>query len=225
MPTDPGLPRYLLPDPRSAGPDDLVAVGGELDPATVLDGYRRGLFPMHIDGMLGWWSPARRGVILPDRLRMARSLRRSLRRFRVSFDAAFDEVVEACADPSRPHGWIGPEIQLAYRELHRLGWAHSVETWDSSGGLVGGLYGIAIGGLFAGESMFHRATDASKVALVGLANHMIRCGMELIDVQWVTDHLESLGAIEITRSEYLDRLARAVGSGAVWIPPVESPVE
>lgn len=225
MPTDPGPPRYLLPDPRLAGPDDLVAVGGELDPATVLDGYRKGLFPMHVDGVLGWWSPARRGVMVPAGLRVSRSLRRSVRRYRISFDSAFDDVVAACADPSRPHGWIGPEIQSAYRRLHRLGWAHSVETWDDSGRLVGGLYGIAIGGLFAGESMFHRATDASKVALVALAHQMIRSGMELIDVQWVTDHLAALGAVEVMRAEYLDRLARAVDSDAAWLMPVESPRE
>ncbi len=223
MPIDPGPSRFLLPDPADAGPDDLVAVGGGLDPATVLTGYKKGLFPMHIDGTLGWWSPMQRGVILPDGLRVSRSLRRSVRRYQVTFDSGFDEVVAGCADPSRPNGWIGPEIQEAYRQLHRLGWAHSVETRDSDGLLVGGLYGIAIAGLFAGESMFHLAPDASKVALVALVRHMTVCGMELLDVQWATDHLRSLGAEEISRGEYLARLGKAIRSDALWITPVESP--
>ncbi len=172
---------------------------------------------MHLEqGRLGWWSPRRRGIIPLDGLVVSRSLRRSLARFRVGVDGAFDEVIHACADPGRRHGWIGPDIIECYTTLHRLGWAHSLEVWDETGALAGGLYGVAIGGLFAGESMFHRRTDASKVALVELVSLMRRKGMVLLDVQWATDHLRSLGAVEIPRAEYLDRLAVAMGLGERW---------
>jgi leucyl/phenylalanyl-tRNA--protein transferase len=203
-----------------AGPDDVIAVGGDLAPGTVLQAYRRGMFPMHLpDGVLAWWSPWRRGVLPLDGLKTTRSLRRSVRRFEVSHDVAFDLVVEACADPRRPHGWITDEIKATYGELHRLGWSHSIEVWDSEGELVGGLYGVAIGGMFAGESMFHRATDASKVALVHLVDRMRAGGATLLDVQWSTDHLESLGAVEIPRLDYLHRLGEAlrIDGSSVWI--------
>lgn len=131
-------------------------------------------------------------------------------RYEVRFDTAFDEVVRNCADPSRPHGWIDDDVVDAYRRLFRLGWAHSVEAWTPDGELAGGLYGIAIGGFFAGESMFHHRTDASKVALVTLVDRLVAGGASLLDVQWCTDHLASLGAIEIPRAEYLERLSRAV---------------
>ncbi|WP_421118283.1 leucyl/phenylalanyl-tRNA--protein transferase [Aquihabitans daechungensis] len=157
----------------------------------------------------GWWSPDPRGIIPLDGLKIGRSLRKACDRAEIRIDTAFDEVIEACGDPRRPHGWINKAITDAYRDLHRRGWAHSVETW-SDGELVGGLYGIAIGGLFAGESMFHRATDASKVALVGLVEVLVEGGAELLDVQWKTDHLASLGAIEIARSDYRQRLATAI---------------
>jgi leucyl/phenylalanyl-tRNA--protein transferase len=174
---------------------------------------------MHLeDGRLGWWSPVRRGIIPLDRLRISRSLRRSCRRYRVSFDRDFDAVIDGCADPRRPHGWIKPDIIDAYRSLHELGWAHSVETWDSSGRLVGGLYGVAVAGLFAGESMFSLATDASKVALVGLVEHMLEGGMTLLDVQWATDHLSGLGAVEVPRSEFLSLLEAALASEGRWLP-------
>ncbi len=215
MPIEPPPGRFVLPDP--IGPDDLIALGGALDPGTVLSGYRRGLFPMHLEqGRLGWWSPRRRGIIPLDGLLVSRSLRRSLPRFRVGVDGAFDEVIHACADPGRPHGWIGPDIIECYTTLHRLGWAHSLEVWDETGALAGGLYGVAVGGLFAGESMFHRRTDASKVALVELVSLMRRKGMVLLDVQWATDHLRSLGAVEIPRAEYMERLAVALGLGERW---------
>ena len=150
----------------------MVGVGADLAPGTLLDAYRRGLFPMrlHAGGPIGWWSPDPRGVIPLDGLHVSRSLRRSCRRYRVTVDQAFDDVVRGCADPSRPHGWIDDEFARAYAELHRLGWAHSIEVWDADDALVGGLYGVAIGGLFAAESKFHRATDASKVAVVGLVD-------------------------------------------------------
>jgi leucyl/phenylalanyl-tRNA--protein transferase len=203
-----------------AGPDDVIAIGGDLAPGTVLQAYRRGMFPMHLpDGVLAWWSPSRRGILPLDRFRISRSLRRSIRRFEVSHDVAFDLVVDGCADPDRPHGWITDEIRETYGELHRLGWVHSVEVWDPEGDLVGGLYGIAIGGLFAGESMFHRATDASKVALAYLVERMRSGGATLLDVQWSTDHLERLGAIEVPRLDYLHRLgeARKVDASSVWV--------
>jgi len=194
---------------------DLVGVGADLEPGTLLAGYRSGLFPMglgrHGRGSLGWWSPDPRGVLPLDGLRVSRSLRRSRRRFLIRVDTAFDEVVAACGTPGRPGRWITPRIAAAYHELFRLGWAHSVECWRE-GRLVGGLYGVAVGGLFAGESMFHRETDASKVALVGLVEILRADGDErrLLDVQWSTPHLASLGATEVARGEYLARLGRAL---------------
>jgi leucyl/phenylalanyl-tRNA--protein transferase len=200
-----------MPDPASADDSGLVAVGADLEPGTILAAYRSGLFPMPVRRkVMGWWSPDPRGVLPLDGLRVSRSLRRSCARYEVRVDTAFDAVIEACADPKRPHGWIDHRIRDAYRTLHRMGWAHSVESWDEDGRLVGGLYGIAIGGLFAGESMFHRATDASKVALVHLVELLREGGAELLDVQWRTDHLATLGVVEIPRAEYLQRLAQAI---------------
>jgi leucyl/phenylalanyl-tRNA--protein transferase len=128
----------------------------------------------------------------------------------VRIDTAFDAVIDACADPGRQHGWIDDRITEAYQRLHRLGWAHSVEAWTPEGELAGGLYGVAIGGLFAGESMFHRRTDASKVALVHLVELLAAGGSTLLDVQWTTDHLRSLGAVDVPRAEYLERLEAAL---------------
>lgn len=164
------------------------------------------------DGPLGWWSPDPRGVLPLDGLRVSRSLRASMRRYRVTIDAAFDDVVAGCADQPRPHGWITDDFRAAYSRLHGRGLAHSVEVWRGDE-LVGGLYGVELGGLFAGESMFHRARDASKVALVGLVDALggasaAREG-RLLDVQWATAHLESLGVVAIAREEYLRRLAVA----------------
>jgi leucyl/phenylalanyl-tRNA--protein transferase len=214
VPTEPPPTRWLLPDPAAAGEDDLVGVGADLEPGTLLTAYRRGLFPMS-DGSAGapmlWWSPLRRGILPLDGLRVSRSLRSSARKMEIRVDTAFDEVIRACADPSRPGGWIDRDIIAAYRRLHDLGWAHSVEAWQA-GQLVGGLYGVASAGLFAGESMFHRARDASKVALVGLVD-LLRdehADRRLLDVQWTTDHLASLGAVSIPREAYLERLARAL---------------
>ena len=166
---------------------------------------------MPVDGEIGWFSPDPRGIIPLDGLRVSRSLRRSTRRFRVTVDADFAAVITACGDPLRPHGWIDDDIVEAYTRLHDLGWAHSVEVWSADdGALAGGLYGVAIGGLFAGESMFRRRTDASKVALVALVERLRDGGGALLDVQWCTEHLASLGAIEIPRASYLARLADAV---------------
>jgi leucyl/phenylalanyl-tRNA--protein transferase len=202
-------------DPRDADPEeDLVGIGADLQPGTLLAAYRQGLFPMPDGGVrppMCWFSPVRRGVIPLDGLLVSRSLRRAVRSCEIRVDTAFAEVVTACADPRRPQGWITDAVAAAYAELHRLGWAHSVETWRD-GRLVGGLYGVAIGGLFAGESMFHRERDASKVALVGLVE-LLRdehAADRILDIQWVTPHLATLGAVEIPRDQYLDRLAVAL---------------
>lgn len=190
----------------------MAGVGADLEPGTILAAYRSGLFPMPLrrPRTVAWWSPDPRGVLPLDGLRVSRSLQKAQARFEIRVDTAFDEVILACADPRRPHGWIDHGITEAYRRLHRLGWAHSVETWTPDGELVGGLYGIAVGGLFAGESMFHRRTDASKVALVGLVERLRAGGATLLDVQWTTDHLVSLGAVDISRPDYLVRLADAL---------------
>jgi leucyl/phenylalanyl-tRNA--protein transferase len=209
----------VFPPPHTWDPDDdLVALGADLEPGTLLAAYRRGLFPMPVpfEGEpLGWFSPVRRGVLPLDGMRVSRSLRRSARDLEVRVDTAFAEVVDACGDPSRPDGWITPTVRAAYVRLHELGFAHSVETWED-GRLVGGLYGVAIGGLFAGESMFHRATDASKVALLGLVERLRdeHTGDRLLDVQWRTDHLATLGVVEMPRADYLAALARALA-----VPP------
>lgn len=204
-----------MPDPAGAGPDDVVAVGADLAPGTVLAAYRAGLFPMHVsaDGeeVLAWWSPEPRGVLPLDGLRVSRSLRKACRRFDVRVNTAFEEVIAACSSSRREHGWINDDIRSAYVRLHHLGWVHSVEAWSRSDGeLAGGLYGVAVGGLFAGESMFHRETDASKVALVGLVELLREGGAALLDVQWRTPHLASLGAVEISRADYLSRLEAAL---------------
>ena len=195
--------------------EDLVAVGGDLRAGTLVAAYRSGVFPMGLGDFgarpMGWWSPDPRGVLLPGGVHASRSLRKSLRRFEMRVDTAFRQVVEACADPSREGRWITEEIIDAYTELHVLGWAHSIETW-LGGELVGGLYGVSIGGLFAGESMFHRVTDASKVALVGLVDLLCDeyANQRVLDVQWRTDHLGSLGVEEVPRRSYLRMLRAAL---------------
>lgn len=203
-----------LRGPRGDQLEDLVGVGADLEPGTLLTAYRHGMFPMpgdrKRDPML-WFCPVERGVLPLDGLVVSRSLRRARRDFEIRVDTAFGEVLAGCADPRRSGGWIDRDIAAAYIRLHELGWAHSVETWRD-GELVGGLYGVAIGGLFAGESMFHRARDASKVALVGLVD-LIRdehAAGRLLDVQWRTDHLASLGVVAIDRVSYLDRLDAAL---------------
>jgi leucyl/phenylalanyl-tRNA---protein transferase len=209
-PVEPPRTPWRLPPPDLADESGLVAVGADLEPGTLLAAYRHGLFPMPFDGdAIGWWSPDPRGVLPLDGLIVSRSLHKSRARFEVRRDTAFREVMQHCADPSRPHGWINHEFVDAYDQLHRLGWAHSVETWRD-GRLVGGLYGVRINGLFAGESMFHHETDASKVALIELVEWLRSSGGQLLDVQWRTPHLATLGVIEISRAEYLHRLKRAV---------------
>ena len=215
MPVEPPPTRWRFPPASVADEHGIVAIGGDLQAGTLLAAYRQGLFPMPAgrDGPMAWWSPDPRGVIPLDAVRPSRSLRRSTRRFEIRVDTVFADVIDACADPTRPSGWITDGIRMAYVDLHELGWAHSVEAWDDDG-LAGGLYGVAIGGLFAGESMFHRRTDASKVALIGLVE-LLAADAEprrLLDVQWATEHLATLGAMDIKRSTYLERLERALGA-------------
>ena len=204
---------WYFPLVDSDDPEALVGVGADLYPATLLYAYRRGLFPMPIGRgrQLGWFSPSPRGILPLDGLVVSRSLRRSQRRFEVRYNTKFEQVMRACGDPRRPDGWINDKIVQAYVRLHELGFAQSVECFVDDV-LVGGLYGVSIGGFFAGESMFHHATDASKVALVSLVEELRRLNFQLLDVQWATAHLRTFGVIEISRSEYLERLAAAVGS-------------
>lgn len=220
MPTEPPTSAWVLPHPSTADAHGIVGVGADLEPGTLLAAYRTGLFPMPLDedGPIAWWSPDPRGVLPLDGLRVSRSLRRSCRRYEIRVDTAFEQVIDACADRSRPGHWITPPVRAAYALLHRLGWAHSVEAWDEDG-LAGGLYGVAVGGLFAGESMFHRRTDASKAALVGLVELLRDDGDErrLLDVQWRTDHLASLGVIEVPRARYLALLDAALQAP---LPPI-----
>ena len=199
----------------------MVGVGADLEPGTILEAYRNGIFPMPTDGgrVLAWWSPDPRGILPLDALRTSRSLRRSMRMFEVTFDTEFRSVIEWCAAPHRTGAWIDGGIIDAYTELHHLGWAHSVEVRNGDGELVGGLYGLHIAGFFAGESMFHRVTDASKVALVALVGRLRTIGVELLDVQWLTPHLASLGAVEIPRTDYLRRLDRALALPVTHFDP------
>lgn len=215
QPVHPAATRWAFPGVGDLDPDDdLVAVGADLEPGTLLTAYSRGFFPMPLNRRrIGWFHPNPRGIIPLDGLKVSRSLRRSVRRFTTTIDLAFEEVLAACADPGRPLGWIDSRITRAYTQLHHLGWAHSVEVWDDEG-LAGGLYGVAVGGLFAGESMFHRRTDASKVALVALVNLLNTDHHQpgrLLDVQWVTPHLASLGAVTVGRTTYLEALDAALG--------------
>ncbi len=188
----------------------MVAIGADLEPGTMLAAYQAGIFPMPWQPRkIAWWSPDPRGILPLDRLEISRSLRKAVPHFEIRTDTAFEEVIAACADPSRTGAWIDKSMRRAYTRLHHDGWAHSVEAW-ADGQLAGGLYGLTIGGLFAGESMFHRRTDASKVALVGLVERLRAGGATLLDVQWLTPHLASLGAIEVARTRYHDMLEVAV---------------
>ncbi|WP_286930790.1 MULTISPECIES: leucyl/phenylalanyl-tRNA--protein transferase [Aeromicrobium] len=201
-------PVPLPPSPWAFEPaewpeEDCIASGADLEPSTLIAAYRHGAFPMPDRRRLLWWSPMDRGVLGPGDLRVSRSLRRSMRSFTITVDQDFEAVIAACADPRRPGAWINPAIRKAYIRLFELGHAHSVETRDEHGRLVGGLYGLGIGALFAGESMFHHRTDASKAALVGLVERMSVLPDWLIDTQWQTDHLATLGVREVPRADYL----------------------
>ena len=203
----------MFPPPDRWPDNDLIAVGGDLDSGTLINAYRRGIFPMEVTALqkrLGWWSPDPRGIVPLDRLRITKSMRQSAKRFEIRVDTRFVDVMRACGDPSREDGWITEEFVSAYTRLHQLGWAHSVEVFDREGRLAGGLYGVRVDGLFAGESMFHAQRDASKVALMALVELMRDSGMRLLDVQWCTAHLASLGSIEVPRPQYLSLLGEAL---------------
>ena len=213
--------------PADHAEDGLLAIGGDLTPARLLLAYRSGIFPWYDEGLPPmWWCPNPRAVMDAARLHVARSLRKVMRsgRFRVSFDRAFRETMLECGRERESGTWILPEMIDAYSELHELGHAHSVEVWSGTA-LVGGLYGVQRGALFAAESMFHRQRDASKVALASAIERLFAEGITVFDVQFLTPHLESLGAYEITRAEYLERAAQAVNtpiafSGAAWAAAV-----
>jgi leucyl/phenylalanyl-tRNA--protein transferase len=204
--------RFAFPDPARADAEGLLAQGGDLEPATLIAAYRRGIFPWpYDDEPLLWWSPDPRAILPLTGLHVSHRLGRTLRqgRFRVTLNADFPAVIDACA--AREETWITPTMRAAYVRLHALGWAHSVEVWGPDGGLAGGLYGVAVGGLFAAESMFHHTRDASKVAVVGLVEHARRVGVTLLDVQVPSPHLATLGACAVPRREYLALLAEALG--------------
>jgi leucyl/phenylalanyl-tRNA--protein transferase len=207
-------PRYF-PPPTATTPDGLLCVGGRLSPEWLLDAYRHGIFPwpMWEDEPVAWWSPDPRAIFELDGLHISRRLRRTLRqaRFRVTHDRDFAGVIQGCATAGDRKGntWLTAAMVAAYSRLHELGHAHSVEAW-LDGELVGGTYGVAIGGLFAAESMFHRERDASKVALVYLVEHLLEHGYRLFDIQQLTPHSARLGAKEISRVDYLRRLAAVV---------------
>ena len=209
-------------------PNGLLCAGADLSAARLVAAYRRGIFPWYSGGEpILWWSPDPRMVLFCDQLKVSRSLAKNLRNkgFETRIDFAFSRVIKACAEPRKgePGTWIGKEMQAAYVALHRAGHAHSVETWLDDR-LVGGLYGVAIGRAFFGESMFSRATDASKVALVALVEELRARGFELLDTQWLTEHLRTFGGEEIPRDEYQRRLKRALGKqDKVFHPPVLGP--
>ncbi|MHB1360036.1 MAG: leucyl/phenylalanyl-tRNA--protein transferase [Rhodocyclaceae bacterium] len=205
-------------DQALAEPNGLLATGGDLAPERLLAAYRRGIFPWYSSGEpILWWSPDPRMVLFPDQLKITRSLAKTLRHgdYTVKFDTAFDQVIAACAAAPRPGQsgtWISPAMQAAYGQLHALGYAHSVETWRA-GKLAGGLYGIALGRAFFGESMFAHATDASKIALAHLCAYLTRREFGIIDCQMETAHLATLGAAPLPRDDFLARLATLVDVG------------
>jgi len=206
--------------------DDLVAVSRAFDADLALQAYRSGVFPMPArGGLMGWWSPLERAILPLGDLRVTRSLRKMTSRYTIRVDSDFEAVLAGCGDPRRTDGWIDDDIRRVYRELHRAGRVHSVEAWSPEGELAGGLYGVSVGGLFAGESMFHRpdiGRDASKVALVALVQILSSAGAagRLLDVQWRTPHLQSLGVVEVPRPRYLELLARALElDEPEWTPP------
>lgn len=224
---DPDARECEFPDVSRAllDPNGLLAIGGNLEPDCLLRAYRRGIFPWYEAGQpILWWSPDPRMVLFPQRVRISRSLRKGLRqqRYRVSFDRDFEGVIRACAEPRSDEGgtWITSEMIEAYVRLHRLGYAHSAEAWEGDD-LVGGVYGVAIGRVFFGESMFHRTRDASKHAFVRLVEWLAARDCAVIDCQMQTSHLLSLGAETITREAFVGLLAHCESSGfpSCWREP------
>ena len=223
---DPFDPMATFPAVEEAlrDPEGLLAVGGDLSTERLLRAYRGGIFPWYEEGQpILWWSPNPRTVLYPEHVKISRSLAKTLRNkpWSISFDQAFELTVAACAEPrAKSHGtWITREMRNAYCRLHTEGYAHSVEVWDEQENLIGGLYGVAIGRLFSGESMFSRKPDASKVALVFLARHLQAWGYPLIDCQLSSPHLDSLGAQPISRQQYVQHLRRwcpLAGQASPW---------
>ncbi|MBX3028052.1 leucyl/phenylalanyl-tRNA--protein transferase [bacterium] len=212
-----------FPDPRTASPEGIVAIGGDLHPESVLAAYRQGIFPWPVEKLpLLWFCPAERGVLELARLHLPRSLRRvrRLAPYTFSIDRDFTAVIRACAATPRPgqHGtWITPAVIAAYCRLHAMGIAHSVEAW-SDGALVGGVYGVDVDGAFAAESMFHHRANASKLALLHLIDHLRSRGLDWIDVQTLTPHMKRLGAELVPRDEFLARLQRTRARGLHLFP-------
>ena len=210
--------RLHFPDPRTADTDGLVAIGGDLSVARLQMAYRSGIFPWTVNP-ISWWSPDPRGILELDQFHVPRSLAKFMQKqpFIVTINHAFRAVMEACAAPGRKRGWISPEFIAAYTHLHEAGHAHSVECWQNDE-LVGGIYGVSQGGLFAGESMFYRKTNGSKVALWHLARRLRDRGFALFDIQMVTPATRQFGATEISRDEYLRRLNKAVQMNCTFPP-------
>ena len=216
------LPRcpWKFPDPRTLDDHGLAGGGADFAPSTIVAAYRQGIFPWpHPENERLWFSPNPRTIIPLQGLHISRRLGRTIRsgKFRATVDAAFGEVMRACALNRAEGTWITPALVGGYLALHELGWAHSIEVWASDGSLAGGLYGVGVGAMFGAESMFHRQRDASKVAMVALLQHAGAIGLDLIDIQVLTEHTASMGAIEISRDEYLDRLDAAVARDCSWL--------
>ncbi|MGE0602138.1 MAG: leucyl/phenylalanyl-tRNA--protein transferase [Dehalococcoidia bacterium] len=221
---------WQFPDPHRAEDHGLIGEGADFSPSTILSAYRRGIFPWpHGATEYLWFSPNPRAIIPLEGLMVSRRLGRTIRtgKFRVTVDSAFEAVMVACSEGRDDGTWITPALIEGYRELHRMGWVHSFEVWNRDSELVGGLYGVGVGAIFGAESMFSRERDASKVAMVALVQHARRVGIELIDIQVLTEHTERMGAVEISRDEYLGRLREAVGKPVEWQvlphPPAPSP--
>jgi leucyl/phenylalanyl-tRNA--protein transferase len=212
-PVEPAALTVHFPDVRRLGRDELAAVSRTMSPSMVLAAYRRGIFPWPVSGqMIPWVCPTERALFALDQPpRWSRSLRKTIRDkvFTVTFDGAFEQVIDACATTRAEGTWITPQVRRTYTELHNMGWVHSVECWSEDGELSGGLYGVVIGGAFAGESMFHRRTDASKVAFAALVDRLRERGFAMLDSQVMTDHLASLGCQAVARGEFLTRLEHA----------------
>ncbi len=217
MPTPLDASVWDFPTPEQMPKDDLVTLGADLKPETLIDSYKHGIFPMHLQienkREIGWWSPLQRGILPLDKINISSSLKKSMKKYFVTFDQDFDAVIEGCGDDKRPKGWINKDIKIAYKKLFDLGYVHSVEVWNKKDELVGGLYGVEVNGLFAGESMFHKETDASKTAMVYLVNQLKEAGGERIfDVQWQTPHLKSMGVIKISRAKYISLLPEVMNT-------------
>lgn len=221
MPTPLDASVWDFPAPEQMPKDDLVTLGADLKPETLIDSYKHGIFPMHIQienkREIGWWSPQQRGILPLNKINVSSSLKKSMKKYFVTFDQDFDAVIEGCGDDKRPKGWINKDIKTAYKKLFDLGYVHSVEVWNKKDELVGGLYGVEVNGLFAGESMFHKQTDASKTAMVYLVNQLKEAGGERIfDVQWQTPHLKSMGVVKISRAKYISLLPEVMNTSPAF---------